>query len=872
MSQSRKIAAYLCTTIVALACACSNTKNTTATRSFHNVTSRYNVVFEARQSYEAGIKAVNDNLKIDYTDLPPVYRFDSPDAAQIASSYMDACVEECGKNILKHSITSKPSHRYARTGMSAADQDFFNKPEFCKWIDDTYLLMGKANYVAADLDRAESSLQLGVTRFRHEPTKFEAQLWLAKTYWAQKNYDEAQELLDKLVKDLRHPKKLDADINKVYAQIAISRKKYPVAIDHLNRALELTKKKSEKAWLTYLLGDLNRMAGKYPEARKCYEGVIKMRPEYSMVFNAKINLAVVFTPGDNIEKIRHGLEALAKDPKNQPYRDQIYYALAEMEYRNENINSALVDYRLSAQYSSNNNIQKAKSYMAAAGIYFDKNDYINAGTFYDSTMSYLPKTYSDYDAVSKKAKNLSELITYIRTAEHQDSLQRVAKMSEADRNKLVQQIILNVINKEEEEKLMQSQPYFQSRDNNYGVEYTGQDGNPGFSGKWYLYNVTALNYGRTEFLKKWGNRPLEDNWRRKNKSESNPDADTESDETTEGDGTLTNKMPEYYLRNLPLTDSAMNVSVCKEADAWFAASGVYEEKIDDIDKAIETLLHLNQKHPDHYLMPQCLYQLVHLYAKKGEQSLSDYNKQQLLSQYPESGYAKILSDPQYLQTVARRKEDALRQYDNIVATFNSGNYQQAKDLCIQGQRDYSDLSIMENLIYMEARSYGRMRNTDMMRQRLEYLVEHYPNSKLAQPAQNKLDALASGRFETSQFAAAPDSRHILLAVIADTTGKKAGQVKFHFMKHCADQGRSQMDVDDFKLPSGGGNCQIITAKYLDNKDDAKIFCEEFLKQHADFISEEGDAIKIMIISDDNLSRIDGEAAMEAYYNYYIDNY
>ena len=67
---------------------------------------------------------------------------------------------------------------------------------------------------------------------------------------------------------------------------------------------------------------------------------------------------------------------------------------------------------------------------------------------------------------------------------------------------------------------MQSQPYYQSRDNSYGVEYTGQDGNPGFSGKWYLYNVTALNYGRSEFLKKWGNRPLEDNWRRKNKSET----------------------------------------------------------------------------------------------------------------------------------------------------------------------------------------------------------------------------------------------------------------------------------------------------------------------------------------------------------------
>ncbi|MBR4272978.1 MAG: tetratricopeptide repeat protein [Bacteroidales bacterium] len=869
MSPSRKIAACIYPLIVACMCACSNTKNTTATRSFHNVTSRYNVVFEARQSYEQGIKAIADNLKVDYTDLPPVYRFDSPDAAQIASPYMDACVEECGKNILKHSITSKPSQRYGHGGMTLADQDFFNKPEFCKWIDDTYLLMGKANYVAGDLDRAESSLQLGVTRFRHEPTKFEAQLWLAKTYWAQKNYDEAQELLDKLVKDLRHPKKLDADIHKVYAQIAISRRKYTTAITHLEDALELTKKKSEKAWLSYILGDLNRMAGDYPKARKCYEQVIKMRPEYSMVFNSKINLAVVFTPGDNVEKIRHGLEALAKDPKNQPYRDQIYYALAEMEYRNENINSALVDYRLSAQYSSNNNIQKAKSYMAAAGIYFDRNDYINAGTFYDSTMAYLPKTYSDYDAISKKAKNLSELITYIREAEHQDSLQRVAKMSESDRSKLISQIILDVVNKEEQEKLMQSQPYYQSRDNSYGVEYTGQDGNPGFSGKWYLYNVTALNYGRSEFLKKWGNRPLEDNWRRKNKSETSETEEEETDgENT--DSTLTNKMPEFYTRNLPLTDSAMQASISKEADSWFAAAGVYEEKIEDIDKAIETLLHLNQKHPDHYLMPQSLYQLVKLYAKKGEQQLSDYNKQQLMSQYPESGYAKILSDPNYLQTVARRKEDALRKYDNVVASFNSGDYQQARDLSLQAQKEYSDLGIMPNLIYMEARSYGRMHNTDKMRERLEYLIEHYPSSKLVAPAQNKLDALATGRFDTDQFTKNADLRHAVLAIVADTVATKTGQLKFHLMKYCADNGLNQMDIEEAK-DLQADNIRALLVTYFDNKEQSKTFCDGFAKENADFLND-GTDIKIMSVSEENLRRIHDAATIEAYYNFYIGNY
>ncbi len=869
MSNSRTKPLAACMLALMLACACSNSKNTTSTRAFHNVTSRYNVVFEARQSYLAGLKAVDDNLKADYTDLLPVYRFDAPDAAPIASPYMDACVEECGKNILKHSITAKPSRRYSRVGMSYADQDFFNKPEFCKWIDDTYLLMGKANYVAADLDRAESSLQLGITRFRHEPTKFEAQLWLAKTYWAQKKYDEALELLDKLVKDLRHPKKLDSDIHKVYAQIAVSRHKYDDAIDHIKESLALTKKKPEKAWLTYILGDLSRLAGRYPEARKCYEQVVKMRQDYQMIFNAKINLAVVFTPGDNVEKIRHSLEALAKDEKNEPYRDQIYYALAEMEYRNENINAALVDYRRSAQYSSTNNVQKAKSYMAAAGIYFDRNDYINAGIFYDSTMSYLPKTYSDYDAVSQKAKNLSELIRYIRAAEHQDSLQRVAKMSEGERNKLISNIILDVINAEEAAKLQQSQPYYSSRDNSYGVEYTGQDGNPGFSGKWYLYNVTALNYGRSEFLKKWGNRPLEDNWRRKNKSEAAVSGDEDEEESEKGDSTLTNKMPAYYLRELPLTDSAMQASVSKEADAWFAAAGVYEEKIDDIDKAIETLLYINGHHPDHYLKPQCLYQLVKLYAKKGEQQLSDYNKQLLISQYPETGYAKILNDPNYLNTVARRKDEASRHYEQVLDAFAAGRYQEAKDLCVAGQEKYSDLRIMENLIYMEARSYGRMRETDKMKERLEYLIERFPSSKLVSYAQGKLGALESGNFETAQFSNVVDASHHVLAAVVDGDDQRAGQLKFQLLKFCAEKGYTQADVGDYEI--AGSGYRFVIMSLIDGKVAAKMFVDEFSKQNADFLKPDGD-FKIMAISDENLKRLDGAAAVEAYYNFYIGNY
>ena len=36
-------------------------------------------------------------------------------------------------------------------------------------------------------------------------------------------------------------------------------------------------------------------------------------------------------------------------------------------------------------------------------------------------------------------------------------------------------------------------------------------------GQWYFYNLNAKSFGQPEFRMKWGDRKLEDNWRRKNK-------------------------------------------------------------------------------------------------------------------------------------------------------------------------------------------------------------------------------------------------------------------------------------------------------------------------------------------------------------------
>lgn len=851
----------LAVALVAVFAGCSNTKNTASRRAFHNLTSHYNVYFNAREYYNEGVQKIETDLQCDYTEILPVFKVDAPGAADMARGDMESCIQKCGKNILTHSITAKPKKHYGRGGMDQSELEFYNKPDFCKWIDDTYLLMGKANYVAADYDRAESSFRLVTTRFKHEPAKFEAQMWLAKTMSAQKNYTEALEIINKLNADKRHPKKLDRGILMTYADIYIAVRQYDEALEALKKAVEITKNKNKRAWLVYIMGDINRRCGNYNEARQNYLDVIKINPDYATVFNAKINLATVFEQDADVDKIISDLQKLARDENNAEYKDQIYYAIAEVYRRSGNIDRALDYYKLSAHESRTNDIQKAKSYLASANIYFDRHDYINAQKYYDSTMSYLPKTYSDYDEISQKSENLSLLTGYINQANYQDSIQRVAKMPENRRNQIVTQIIAQVA--AEEAAANQPQQYYGGGDNSYGVQYTGQDGNPNFAGKWYLYNTTSLNYGKSEFIKKWGQRRLEDNWRRKNKgSEIFEETEQEATEDTAASA-INNKMPEYYLRNLPMTDSAMTISKNIEADSWFAAADVYYEKMDDPAKAIETLLYLNQKNPDHYLMPQSLYTLYKLYNYQGEKSLAEYTKTQLISNYPESGYAKILGDPNYQRNVQARKDSALSVYNNALNSFQNGMYQNCILLCTNAETKYADLKIAENFYYLEARAHGRMQNIPAMRSVLETFVKRFPKSDLNEAAQNKLSSLNSGRFDIQRFDTLYTAAHYFVLAFK-TDNPAAGQTEYLVQKYCADNNFMEYDVSSRDFTEG---FKFVVVSSFANKNTAVDFYRQFVTANYKSLEPETDFIPF-VINRTNYALVQSQTDMEAYVNFF----
>src|SRR5210317_1672296 len=127
---------------------------------------------------------------------------------------------------------------------------------------------------------------------------------------------------------------------------------------------------------------------------------------------------------------------------------------------------------------------------------------------------------------------------------------------------------------------------------------TGQVG-----GQWYFYNLNAKSFGQPEFRMKWGERVLEDNWRRKNKraiTQQTQEEGSEADSLAAENGTpvLDNKTREYYLVDIPLTDSAMDISNERLEDALYNMGVIYMDDLLDYDESIESFRALMNRYPD----------------------------------------------------------------------------------------------------------------------------------------------------------------------------------------------------------------------------------------------------------------------------------
>jgi tetratricopeptide (TPR) repeat protein len=855
---------------------CSNQKNTGLSRNFQGMVSHYNILFNGSESFKKGLKRIDENYKDDYSRILPVFNYGNDEIASTISSEMDVAIKKGSKVITLHSIKVKPK---LKKGVAPTQQEkeFFNKNEFNRWVDDAYLLIGKAYFYKHDYPNAAATFSFINREFPKEDAHYEATIWLARVNNEIGEYRDAEILLVGLESDHRFPKKFKLGILTTRADLALKQNKYSPAIKSLEGALLLVHGKKLKLRYNYILAQLYQQTGQMEKATDCYTKVIKMNPPYEMTFNARINLAGSVEAGSKKTKyIQELLLKMLRDDKNKDFLDQIYYALGNIEMKGGNEAKAIEDYRESVKVSTTNTSQKALSCYTLGDYYFSHKDYVPAQGYYDSTLLYIDDKYPGVRELKSKAASLTRLVKNLNTIATEDSLQRVAKLSESDRIKLIDKIISNLRKKEADDQFAESQR-MQALASSQSQLAAGQD--KASQSKWYFYNPVSVMKGMKDFQLRWGKRKLEDNWRRRNKGVSafgdSPELAAEA-KGNDKKKALDNKSREYYTQHLPLTDSLRQISQKRLLEAYYNAGLVYRNELNDDPQSIALYEKFIDRYPGNTLELPSFYQLYGMNLEMKNDSRATYYKNLILSKYPDSNYAKVLTDPDFYKQIVEKEKEAGRYYEQSYQLYQDGQYQQ---VIANTQEAYSRYpkndSVMAKFALLKALCIGKTANVLVFRNELNQVISKYPKNEVSRYAKDIIAYLNSYKPETKQAEdikvaevtyIAEEKPIYYLAIVVEKT-EVLNQIVFDIINFDLDEfpnEKYELSNDDM-----GKSLKLVTVRSFATKEKAMTYFKAFTSPSAKPLTNvKGQTKIVFVISPANYQILQKQESADSYIQFF----
>ena len=840
--------------IILITPSCSTKKKSWVNRQYHNTTAKYNGYFNGNENIKTGVRKLHASHIDDYTTTISVFPTGDLKKAQKTNSYMQKAIQKGSIVIQRHSIKIKGK-------------------EFCKWIDDNYLMVGKAYFYKGEFEEAIKTFSFIKNEYRNSDIRFVSALWLIRGYVEKGDFKLAELELEELLKDKKFPNKLTQELAVVAADFYVQKEDFLNATHMLIKATGIIKHKRKKVRLNYILAQIYQYSNNYSLAQKHYELVLKSNPEYEMAFNAKMNLARSLESGNpDSKKMKEKLLKMTKDDKNKEYLDQIYYTLAEMEINNGDTISAIGNYTLSTINSLQNNSQKALSFLALGKIYFNKGVYKSANTNYDSTIFYMDSDFRLYTQTNERYLILSDLVSNINIVEMQDSLQMLSKLPKSEKSAIIGSIIRAELEKEREaaenQRVKKQMMYESGR--NGGRE--DQFGNNTSGGQWYFYNPATLSFGMSEFIKKWGKRKLEDDWRRKDKKIKN---NFETDSTTNDSNFVASqntKDPNYYLKKLPQTKEDFKNSDQKIKEALYQLGIIYKSKLNEISLSTDNFTAISTRFPsDVQYAALSLYNVYINYSETNNPKAKSI-KEKLLIKYPKSIYAKMMVDTSYSLEILDQKDLAELSYQEIFVMYNDNLFNEV----IVKTKNISNDNYKNKLLFLRAPSFIQkdeiVRATTILKNISEEDEKVYKESKyileaLSDPSEMKKanDLAVAG----SNYLYKPNNQHMIILVLP----KKGVDVTY--LKTLISDFHTQILGNEFFEISAlllGLDEHLLMIKSFDNIKKSMGYYELFIEEKSVMRVLNKSEHKIMSISLENFKEFYTNKDTEGYLNFFNNNY
>lgn len=732
---------------------CSTQKNTAVNRSFHQTKVKYNIFYNGTIAFDEGQKAIINAHEDDFSTIIPLYPVSDHKAAEASKSQMDKTIEKCRKCIKLHSIKAKPQPN-PKKRKDPKYKLWLEQEEFNNQMGNVWIRLGEAEFSKGDFLGSVGTFSYVLRHYEYDPdVTARCQLWIARAYAEMGWQYEAEDMLNKVNID-GLSRKHASFYAAAKADVLLKGKQYHEAIPFVKLALPDEKRKVHRPRFQYVLAQLYQAEGKNKEAAEAYKRCIKMAPAPEMDFNARINRAVL--QGRSAIK---ALQKMAKLAKHKNQLDCIYGAIGNIYLAAGDTAKALENYQLAIEKSTTPGPDKAAVLVKAGDIYYDRRDYVPAQPCYQEAVTIISAESEDYDRLQKRSAVLDELIVAYGTVQLQDSLQRLAKMTPEEQKAVVDKIIEDLIKAEEE--AAEKELIAQREAENEGLQSVDTrnmlGGAGGAAAEWYFYNTQLLRSGKQAFTKQWGNRPLEDNWRRRSKavvasfdtgSEEEETADAETEEQVADSAvavveTDTHK-PEYYLQQIPKTEEDFALSDSLIADALYDLIYIYQDKVEDQALAEETFAEFERRFPNDRRLID-LYYMKYLQALKNKNAADEARyKQVILSRWPESDQARIVSQPDYFARLQRMAQEQDSVYEATYNAYRKSEFATVKANKRHAEEQYPLSPLMPRFLFLNAVSVARTDGQDAFVVELKDMISRYPESELSAMAKDMLAMLGQG--------------------------------------------------------------------------------------------------------------------------------
>jgi len=886
-------------------------------RFLQNSFTHYNYYYNANKKMEEAQVNMQRSRKENYDSLIGLYPFDPNRDSGLLSADMDTIIRKVSVGIQIHDPR-------------------------VKWSNDMYLILGEAYYYRGKYNEAAISFRYIISEdeekkkkeaagkgygnaagnsneapsiiedekksrldfLKHKSVHNESILWLARTYTEARQPENAESVLSLLESDAKFPDNLKGRLAIEKAFAYLNENNFVAASPQLMIAED---DDNLPYWLrmrsAFINGQLLQNMGDYKGAAGSFEKVLTYYPKVEMDFYSRKYIAFNrLQQSENIDDATRPLKKVLNDGKYVNYYDQVYYVLGQLAAKGNDNDKAISYFTKSTTTPKATKKQKALSYSALGDVYYATSDYPSAKMAYDSAAKYSSSASKDNSvaAALQRSKGLEEVLGPTKVIHDQDSLMALSALSKKEQLSAVRRY-LRILEQQQEDSIANSSAVA-------AVPVAPADDNPD-AASWYFGNTALMTQGSADFKKKWGTRPLTDNWRRAASISVANSSGGDDDEPGEN-GAKDNGMPTEasLLAKIPNTPPQKELSAKVEQRAYIVLAKAYMKQLEDYNQANLTLDTLDYRFPNHNQKEEELYLRYQIALKQNKLDKAQAYSQELIAKFPESEYANSMRpkkseskmeanttgktvnayfDETYNLLLAHQYTEALMHVDIAKRQFDNPSYKKRFEVAeAMGYAGTGDYNQADSVITKFLKAYPADTLTPWASTVKEYIKEvrnggkpsWYKEgvattgsaAKTTEPvvAKPKATAPTPPPDIPAAYSYHPEGEHYCIIVLPGIDSRTAGLKKAIKDLNADKYSSFGLDLlfDLYNIDQG-----VIVIKKFGNADTAKRYMNDLLASAAlqNYLPEE---LKVLVITANNYKKMFADKTVQPYLTFYSGTY